>query len=164
VGVSPALGMIGRGLVAFGILGAAIPASLQAQVGLTSGAAQVALMVRAAPRASVNGVSPTQETARLGTLREGTIKVHLSANTAYRLVVVSTQPAGPTAGPSRLWVRAENGRFEELTSGAAVTVARGHHADGHSEPEMSFRSENSASGRPTELLPVRYEVRIEPTI
>lgn len=156
--------MIGRGLVAFGIMAAAGPAALQAQVGLASGTARIALIVRVPPRASISGVSPAQETARQGTLSEGTVKVHLSANTAYRLVAVSTQPVGSAAGQSRLWVRAENGRFEELKSGAAVTVTRGHSSDGQSEPEMSFRSENSASAEVSQALPVRYEVRVDPTI
>lgn len=164
MGVLPVLGMIGRGLVAFGILAASAPAALQAQVGLASGTARIALIVRVPPRASINGVSPAQETARQGTLSEGTVKVHLSANTAYRLVVVGTQPVSSAAGQSRLWVRAENGRFEELKSGAAVTVIRGHRADGQSEPEMSFRSEMSASGEASQALPVRYEVRVDPTI
>jgi len=173
VSAAPALGMIGRRLVALGILAMAAPAALQAQVGLASGSARITLIARAAPRASVNGVSPfaplragpAQETARQGTLREGTVKVRLAANTGYRLVVVGTAPVSSNdQSASRLWVRAENGRFEELKSGTAVTVVRGHHADAASEPEVSFRSETSASGSHTDALPVRYEIRIEPTI
>jgi len=165
VSAAPALGMIGRRLVALGILATAAPAALQAQVGLASGSARITLIARAAPRASVNGVSQAQETARQGTLREGTVKVRLAANTGYRLVVVGTAPVRSNdQSASRLWVRAENGRFEELKSGTAVTVVRGHHADAASEPEVSFRSETSASGSHTDALPVRYEIRIEPTI
>jgi len=157
-------GTIGRRLVALSIL-AVVPAALQAQIGLASGSARITLIARAAPGASINGVGPTQETARSGALREGTVKVRLSANTAYRLVVVGTDPvSSKAASASRLWVRAENGRFEELKSGAAVTVVRGHHADAASVPEVSFRSEMSASGSHTDVLPVRYEIRIEPTI
>ena len=163
--VAPALGMIGRGLIAFGVLAVAAPVALQAQVGLASGTAHIALIVRVPPRASINGVSPARETAGQGSLSEGTVKVCLSANTGYRLVVVGTAPVSSKAEPaSRLWVRAENGRFEEVRSGTAVTVLRGHHADGQSEPEMSFRSENSASGEVSQALPVRYEVRVDPTI
>ena len=162
--VAPALGMIGRRLVALSIL-ALVPAALQAQVGLASGSARITLIARVAPRASVNGVSPAQETARQGTSREGTVKIRLAANTGYRLVVVGTAPVSSNDQPaSRVWVRAENGRFEELRSGTAVTVVRGHHADAASEPEVSFRSETSASGSHTDMLPVRYEIRIEPTI
>lgn len=156
--------MIGRRLATLGILALA-PAALQAQVGLASGSARITLIARAAPRASVNGVSLAQETARQGSLREGTVKVSLAANTGYRLVAVGTAPVSSNdQSASRVWVRAENGRFEELKPGTAVTVARGHHADAASEPEVSFRSETSASGEGSQALPVRYEVRIDPTI
>ena len=165
VGAAPAIGMIGFRLAALGILAVAGPAALQAQVGLASRTAQIALIARSPSHASINGVSPAQETARRGSLREGTVKVRLSANTGYRLVVVGTAAVSSNADPaSRLWVRAENGRFEEVRSGAAVTVTRGHHAGAASEPEVTFRSETSASGRDTDVLPVRYEIRIEPTI
>ena len=165
MGVAAALGMIGRRLAALGILALAGPAALQAQVGLASGAGGIALVARVPSRASINGVRSTGEIARRGALREGTVKVRLSANTGYRLVVVGTAPVSPPAEPvSRLWVRDENGRFEELRSGAAVTVVRGHHAGGGWEPEVSFRSEASESGEGPHLLPVRYEVRIDPTI
>jgi hypothetical protein len=152
--------MIGRRLVTLVLLGL-IPAAVQAQVGLTSGGAQIALIARVAPGASFKGVSEIRETARQGTLSEGTVKVGLSANTGYRLVVVGTAPVSSKAEPaSRLWVRAENGRFEEVSSGSAVTVVRGQHSVAGSEPEVSFRSEASESG----VLPVRYEIRIDPTI
>lgn len=165
VGVTPALGMIGRRLAALGILAVAGPATIQAQVGLASGGAQIALIARVAPGASINGVSQTRETARRGTLSEGTVKVRLSANTAYRLVVVGTAPVSSQAEPaSRLWVRADNGRFEELRSGTAVTVVRGHHPTGEWEPEVSFRSEASHTDEGPQVLPVRYEIRIDPVI
>ena len=165
MGVAPALGTIGRSLAAVGILAVAGPPLLQAQIGLASGAARIALIARVPPRASVDGVSPAQETVRRGTLREGSVKVRLSANTGYRLVVVGTAPVSSKTEPaSRLWVRAENGRFEELRSGAAVTVVRGQHAVAEWEPEVSFRSEASESLEGPHLLPVRYEVRIDPAI
>ncbi len=165
MGVAAVLGVVGRRLAALGILAVAGPATIQAQVGLASGAAQIALIARVSPGASITGVSHTRETARRGTLREGTVRVRLSANTGYRLVVVGTAPVSSPAEPaSRLWVRDENGRFEELRSGAAVTVVRGHHLGGGWEPEVSFRSEASESGEVPHVLPVRYEVRIDPTI
>jgi hypothetical protein len=148
-----------------GILAVAGPAVLQAQVGLASGVAQIALIARVSPRASINGVGLARETARRGSVSEATVKVRLSANTGYRLVVVGTAPASSSAEPaSRLWVRAENGRFVELRSGVAVTVIRGHHTAGEWEPEVSYRSEASESVEGPHLLPVRYEVRIDPAI
>ena len=163
--VAPALGMIGRRLAALGILAVAGPATTQAQIGLASGGAQIALIARVAPGASINGISEIRETARQGTVSEGTVKVRLSANTGYRLVVVGTASVSSKAQPaSRLWVRAENGRFEEVSSGAAVTVVRGQHAVAGWEPEVSFRSETPESVVGSDVLPVRYEIRVDPTI
>ncbi len=164
VGSTPALGVIGRKLAVLGILAVAGPASLQAQVGLSSGVVQVALSARSAPRASIYEVGPSKETGRQGNVREASVRVRLSANAGYRFVVVGTAPVSSDAPVSRLWVRAETGRFEELRSDSAVTIIRGHHADGRSETEMNFRRETSVSGRHTGVLPVRYEIRIEPTI
>jgi hypothetical protein len=153
--------MNGRRLGILVILAVAAPATSQAQVGLSSGGAQIALIARAAPGASINGVSLAQETARRGSMIESSATVSLSANTGYRLVVVGTAPV--TSAASRLWVRAENGRFEELKSGAAVTVVRGHSAAAEVS-EVSFRSEASESVKGSDVLPVRYEIRVEPTI
>jgi hypothetical protein len=156
--------MIGRRLVALSFLAVA-PAVLQAQVGLASGASQIALIARAAPQASINGVSPTQETARRGALSEGTVKVRLSANTGYRLVVVGTAPLSSTdQSASRVWVRAENGRFEELRSGGSVTVAHELRGAGEREREVRYRTESSEIHESAQALPVRYELRVEPTI
>jgi hypothetical protein len=165
VDLAPALGRIGRSLAALGILAMAGPAGVQAQVGLASGAAQIALIARVSPRASISGISSSEATARRGTWREGSVKVRLSANTGYRLMAVGTGPVSSTAEPaSRLWVRAENGRFEEVRSGVAVTVVRGRHTVGEWEPEVNFRSEASESVDGPQVLPVRYEVRIDPVI
>src|SRR4051812_31075264 len=66
----------------------AAPRQANAQVGLNSGLAQVALVVRVAPSAAIDFVGPARETGRQGTLREVSSTVKLSANSAYRLVVV----------------------------------------------------------------------------
>ena len=158
--MSAVLGTIGRRLVTLGML-AVTPAALQAQIGLASGGAQIALIARSTPGASINAVSQARETARQGSLIESSAKVRLSANTGYSLVVVGTAPVSSAA--SRLWVRAENGRFEELKSGAAVTVVRGQSAVAEVS-EVSFRSEASESVKGSDVLPVRYEIRVQPTI
>ncbi|MGZ8391708.1 MAG: hypothetical protein ACXWWK_02585 [Gemmatimonadales bacterium] len=161
----PAPGMISRSLTALGILALVGPAALQAQTGLASGSARIALIARVLPRVSVDGVSSARETARQGNVREETVTVRLSANTGYRLVAVGTPPSGSQVGPApRLWVRAENGRFEEVRSGAVVTVARSQHAVGECESEVSFRREAPESVEGRQPLPVRYELRIDPTI
>ncbi len=159
VSLAVTFGVIGGRLAAVGILALVAPAALQA------GAAHIALIAQVAPRASISGVSPAQETVRRGNLREETVKVRLSANTGYRLVVVGTAPLSSKAEPApRLWVKSEKGSFEELRSGVAVTVLRGRHAVAGWEPEVSFRSEASESVEGPQLLPVRYEVRIDPAI
>lgn len=165
MGLAPVLGKVSCRLATLGILALAGPADVRAQVGLASDAAHIALIARVAPRASITGVSPAQETVRRGNLREETVKVRLSANTGYRLMVVGTAPPSSKAEPApRLWVQCENGGFEELRSGAAVTVLRGRHAIAGWEPEVRFRSERPESVDGPQVLPVRYEVRIDPAI
>ena len=163
--VAPALGMISLRLAALGVLAVAGPTTAEAQIGLTSGGAQIVMTARVGPGVSINGVSEIQETVRQGTLSEVTVKLRLSPNTGYRVVAVGTAQVSSKAQPaSRLWVRAENGRFEEVSSGTAVTVVRGRHAVAGREPEVSFRSEASESVAGSNVLPVRYEIRIDPTI
>lgn len=161
MGVVSFFGHAGR-IVAVGALALGDAAPLRAQVGLASGAARITLVARVAPGASIVGLPPARETARRSGSREETVGVRLSANTSYRLMVVGTAPARSQAQPARrLWVQAENGPFVEVRSDAAVTVARGRHAVAE-EAKVVFRSENeSVEGQ---LLPVRYEVRIDPTI
>ena len=84
--------MIGRRLAALGILALVSPAVLHVQAGLASSATGITLIARVAPRASISGPGPTRETARLGSLKEKTVKVRLSANTAYRLVGSESRP------------------------------------------------------------------------
>ena len=123
------------------------------------------MTARVAPGVSIIGVSEIQETVRQGTLSEVTVKLRLSPNTGYQVVAVGTAPLSSKTHPrSRLWVRGENGRFEEVSLGAAVTVVRGQRTVAGREPEVSFRTEASGSIAASGLLPVRYEIRIDPTI
>ncbi len=157
--------MIGRSLATLGILVLLGPAALQAQVGLASGAASIALIARVPPRASIDGVSAARKPARRGNLREETVRVRLSVNTPYRLMVLGTAPANAEAtNAATLWVRAESGRFEEVRPGVAVTIVRGRHAATEREPEVTFRSYGTDSVETTRCIPVRYELRIDPTI
>ena len=120
--------------------------------------AQIALVVRVAPRASIEDVSPAVRSTSRGSLREASVKVRLFANTGYRLVVVRT----PSSQASRLWVRSSSGDFHELVPGASVTVAQGARSAGPSEREVSYRLESEAEA--VESLPVRYEIVVTPTI
>jgi hypothetical protein len=155
--------MIGRSVAALGILALMGPAALQAQIGLASGAARIGLIARVPPRASIDGVSAARNTVQRGNLTEETVKVHLSANTGYRLVVVGTAPAS-SGTPATLWVRGESGRFEKVKPGAAITVIRARHGPAECEPEVTFHREGAESVEGLHFLPVRYEIRIDPAI
>ena len=159
---TPVPGMIGRRVTLLVLLAGAGPVAAQAQIGLTSAPVQVALIARSAPQAAVSGVSAFRETARTATSTEGTVTVRLSVNTGYRLVVVGTDPEAHRAPSSRVWVRADNGRFEEISSGTRVTVLRGPHATG--QPQVKFRTERPDPDRTSAVLPVRYELRVDPAI
>jgi hypothetical protein len=136
----------------------AAPAGLQGQVGITSGLAQVALVARIAPRASIQGVSTQRETAT-GTLRSGSVTVNLSANSGYQLRV-----RGTGASASRVWVRAVSGEFQEVKSGSVVTVAKDAQCAGQWEREVQYRIESPESATPSAALPVLYEIAISPTL
>jgi hypothetical protein len=135
------------------------PQGVEAQIGLTSGMAQVALVARIAPRGSIQGVSAQRETGRVGTMREASVTVRMSANTGYQLVV-----KGTGASTSRIWVRAANGEFQELTAGSSVTVAQDTHCAGQWEREVRYRIEAQDAAGDLTVLPVRYEIAINPVI
>jgi hypothetical protein len=52
--------------IALALVLLALPRVLEAQVGLTSGMAQVTLVARVAPRGTIQGVSPQRETGNSG--------------------------------------------------------------------------------------------------
>ena len=152
--------LTGRTIATLWVVLLASPQVLKAQVGLTSGMAQVALVTRVAPRGSIEGVTPHREIGRTSTVREAAVTVRLSANTGYQLVVRRT--AAPV---SRLWVRAASGEFQELKAGSAVTVAREPRGGGQSDRQVHYRIEATEGvERVMEPLPVRYEIAISPTM
>jgi hypothetical protein len=154
-----AMGVIYRGTAAWAVLALAGAPGLSAQVGLSSGVAQVSLVARIAPSAALQRVSPGLERTLSGTSKELSVSVSLLANSGYRLVVVGTdRPTG-----IRLWVRSVNGMFLELANGTAVTVARDGRLAGARVREVSYRVE-AAEPDGMNLLPVRYEIRIDPTL
>jgi len=132
---------------------------LSAQVGLSSGVAQIALIARLQPRGSIEGVSAQRETIGSGRVREATVTISVAANTGYRLVVRSL-----AASPSRIWVRSVTGAFEELKAGSAVIVATGDHQAGQWDREVVYRIEPVSDEKPLAPLPVRYELAISPTL
>ena len=159
VTLGTALEAICRGTAAWAVLALAGTPELSAQVGLSSRAAQVSLVARVAPGAMLHRVSPRVERVRSETSRDVSVSVGLAANSGYRLVVVGT--ARPTG--TRLWVRGMDGILRELANGAAVTVARNGRMVGPQEREVSYRVE-AANVDGMGLLPVRYEIRVDPTL
>jgi hypothetical protein len=160
------LSVVGRGLVAIAVASCGMAQGLEAQAGLASGVARVRLVARVAPRASIDAIGPAQDSASDGLRRETSVTVRLFTNTGYRLVVLGTTlPAGADlGGEPRLWVRAANGDFAEVTPGASVTVLREARAAGHSEREVQYRIEAGTIGSAASALPVRYEIVVDPTI
>jgi hypothetical protein len=130
----------------------------KAQVGLTSGMAQVALVAYSAPRGAIQDVGHQQEVSRTGRVSEASVLVRMSSNTGYQLIVRGT---GSTT--SRIWVRAANGAFQELRAGSAVTVARGTPTAGEREVRYRIESANAAD-MAEQSLPVQYEIAINPTL
>jgi hypothetical protein len=144
-----------RILAALGVV-LALPGVAESQVGITSGVTQIALVAHVAPRGSIQAVSAERETSRMGSVREASVSVRVTANTGYQLVV-----RGTAVTTSRIWVRGVNGEFQELTAGSSVTVARGAHAAGLWEREVQYRMESAVD---LNSLPVRYEIVINPTL
>ena len=150
---------IGRWLTALSVVALTLPGTAQAQVGLSSGVAQVTLVARSSPRAALQSVRTIAVTGRQGAFKEAAVGLRLSANSAYRLRVHRT--SGHSR--ARLWVRAVDGSYHELRAGSPVTVGRGSHASGDSESTVRYRLETTAQDRAI-VLPVRYEIAVDPMI
>jgi hypothetical protein len=142
-----------------GLTVVAFPAGVQAQIGLSSGLAQVALKVTSPVRAALQPSGPLSQAIRLEADGGATVRLHLSANSAYRLVVHRTDDESS----SRLLVRATDGAYHELRAGSPVVVQRGTHARDDAENSVRFRWERRADPAPV-VLPVRYELVVDPTI
>jgi hypothetical protein len=128
----------------------------QAQVGISSGVAQVSLAARAASHASMPAASLPRRISGRGTMTEAAIRIHLVANSSYRLV------AHETAGrASRVWVQVKDGEFQELAPGSGLTVLR--EPGGSSEREVRYMTEANSAAVFTEV-PLRFELVIDPTI
>ena len=136
--------------------------ALEAQVGLSSAVSPVVLTARVALRASFEAPDPVSETAGSGgTGKEMSLMVRVSANGAYRLVVVGT--AAP-ATAARIWVRDTAGEFRSLTQGSEVIVIRDPGTAGEELAEVRYRAGAFESVKGRSVLPVRYEIRVVPTI
>ena len=116
------------------------PREIQGQVGLTSGETRVALVAVAPAHASLVSVSPPQQAAGAGSVRQKSVTVRLTGNNGYRLLV--RRSGNNTSGAAgRIWVRGADGDFHELTPGSAVTIADEPLAGDHQQ-EVLYRLED----------------------
>ncbi len=141
-------------LVATALMTSLGGADLRAQVGISSSMTQVALVVRAPAHAVMPSVSAHREIGRRGDLREAAVRIHLLADSGYRLVARAN--AGAT---SRVWIHLADDHFQELVPGRSLTLPGLVY--GSSEREVRYLTD----GRGSLLeLPVRFELVIDPVI
>ena len=127
-------------------------AGLQAQVGLSSGVTQIALVVRAPSHATMPAVSVQRETGRRGDLREAAVRIRLLANSGYRLVA-----RGNAGSTSRVWIHVADDDYQELIPGKSVTLPGAR--QGSSEREIRYLTDGSTSSAE---LPLHFELVVDP--
>jgi hypothetical protein len=146
-----------RAVLVVGLIAAGAGRS-EAQIGLSSGVAQVVLMARAPVQGSIQGLFSEPGIGLPGGSSQGRITLHLSANTGYRLLARATDHSGGT----RIWLRSVNGKMEEVTEATAVIVVDDAHPRGIAERRVEYRVDGVV-GEPDQL-PVRYELQIKPVL
>jgi hypothetical protein len=135
--------------------------TLQAQVGLSSGLAQVVLVARSAPHGSIGSVGAAVERANQGSIREVLVPVRISCNSSYRLTVIRTDVVDSSS--SKIWVRSAGGEFQRLERGASVLVVqRGNSGGGN--VDVQYRMEKGSGSGGIQAPPVRYELAITPQL
>ena len=143
-----------RLLAAIALMSPLVGADLQAQVGLSSGVTRVSLVVRAPSYATLPGVSAPREIGRRGDLREAAVRIHLLANSGYRLVA-----RGNAGSASRVWIQVADDDYQELTPGRSVTLPGERR--GSSDREVRYLTDGSTSSAE---LPLHFELVIDPII
>ena len=141
-------------LVAIALMTSLSGADLQAQVGISGAMTQVSLVVRAPSHANMPAASAYREMGRRGDLREAAVRIHLLANSGYRLVA-----RGNAGATSRVWIHLADDHYQELVPGSSVTLPGGGH--GSSIREVRYLTDGSSS---LAELPVRFELLIDPVI
>jgi hypothetical protein len=141
-------------LVALALMGPLLGADLHAQVGLSSGVTRVSLVVRAPSRANMPRVSAYSEIGRRGDLREAAVRIHLLANSGYRLVA-----RGNAGSASRVWIHVADDDYQELIPGKSVTLPGARR--GSSEREIRYLTDGSTSSAD---LPLHFELVVDPII
>ena len=150
-------GTVDRRLMAIVAVAAlCFPPVAEAQVGLSSGPAQVTLVARRSAQGSLGTVGTTRELSRRGSVREALTTVRLTANARYRLVV--RRSPGTAA---RVWVRSIDGEFHEVTRDTPVTVDRGR---GGVEQERQVHIRVDGPDHSRGPLPVFYDLVLSPAL
>ncbi len=116
-------------------------------MGLGSRPAQVALVARVAPGASIRSVMPGHQGSRNGSVQERSVLIAYTVNSGYRLVVRGLPGyRGAAEAGVRISVQAASGQFEELGPKMAVTVSSELHGVGEQEREVLIRVESDTGG------------------
>jgi hypothetical protein len=129
-----------------------------AQIGISSGVAQIALVAHVPARAEIREMRPARHW-QAGSLHETSLRLRFGANGGYRLVARPTNAAG-----ARVWVRAVDGRFHQLAPGAAIVVAQSPAGTEELEPKVQYRVERKGNSSTEPAPPVRYEIVVSPTL
>jgi hypothetical protein len=148
-----------RATLAFGIGSLGCVQVAAAQIGISSGIAQIVLVAHVPARADIREVRPARH-GQAGSLQETSVGLRFAANGGYRLLVKATDRG---AG-SRVWVRAVDGRFRELVPGAAIVVAQSPAGTEELEPKVQYRVEGKGTSSSEPVPPVRYEIVVNPTL
>ena len=153
--------MLGRAL-ALGSTALFAGSVAHAQVGITSGLAQVIMVARSEPRGSIDSIGTPIERGSGGSTRELSVPVRLNSNTTYRLSVIRNDSRDSDWGD--IWVRAEGGEFQSLQRGSTVLVARGAAESGKGDLNVLYRVGHGRGSGTTQAPPVRYELAINPQL
>jgi hypothetical protein len=154
--------LAGRALVLGWMVMLTVTGTAQAQVGISSGLAQVVLVARSEPRASIDSVGTPIERGISGSTRELSVAVRVTTNTGYRLSVIRNDPRDSDWGG--IWVKTESGEFRNLDRGSTVLVARGENEPRPGGLDVLYRVERVTQPGAVEAPPVRYEIAINPQL
>jgi hypothetical protein len=149
----------GRCPLLVALLALGLAARAEAQVGLTSGIAQVGLIARAPLQGTIEGLETHGGIGLSSSQGNESITLRLSSNSGYRLIV---RGSGVRSEELRIWFRSVAGELEEITDGSAVVVADGSKTTGITERKVEYRVEGVT--KDSEPLPVYYELQVSPSL
>ena len=133
---------------------------------VTSGVAQVQLVATVLPTAHLDGLGRMVGWHRSEGGQEGLATLGVLPNAPYRLVVSRTEEASPAKveAAGRIWVEGVDGALAEVRMGLAVEIRRSGVNQG-TQVTLRVRADlaGSSSASPT-VLPLRYDIQVEPTL